>query len=163
MATTNDNLTPIPAYAPTLSKCALEYSAKDLKALGGWNAFRKMLGPFANPGEREVDELLWNMTEAVEGGKVTRELFLFSFFGDRKAVNKFADRLDEYNENGWWLNERFYQAFERALNANEEDLQTFSTLADAMRAKADEEHEVAKKQRRAAAKKAPAKKAAKSA
>lgn len=161
MAATDNDLTRIPAYAPTLSKCALEYTANDLKALGGWNAFRKTLGPFVNPGEREVDELLWNMTEAIERGKVTRELFLFSFFGDKKAVNKFADRLDEYNENGWWLNERFYQAFERALSANEEDLQTFSALADAMRAKADEEHEAAKARHRAAANKVSAKKASK--
>jgi len=127
-----------------------------MDALGGWNSYRKTVTPFKAPGKHSAEELLWNLTEAVEAGAVNTENFLVKFFKDPDDILAFADALEEYGEDGFWVNERFFQAMERALVTDETNLATFALMADAFREAAKDVKAAAK-----AAAKAPAKKAKK--
>ncbi|MDO8252583.1 MAG: hypothetical protein Q7T78_23085 [Rhodoferax sp.] len=129
-----------------------------LDSRGGYDPRTGKLTPFKNISddfdESLINEMLDSMTAAVEAGLGTPATFLKDFFATDKDVQNFADALDDYADEGtFWVNDRHFNAFINAMNADEKDAVTYSAMADRIRELVEIERELAQKSAKAAAKK----------
>lgn len=129
-----------------------------LESRGGYDPRTGKLTPFKNISddfdESLINQMLDSMTAAVEAGLGTPSSFLKDFFATDNDVKNFADALDDYADEGtFWVNDRHFNAFIRAANANEEHAVTYSAMADRIRELFDIEREQAHKAAKSAGKK----------
>lgn len=74
--------------------------------------------------------------------------------GFKSEVQNFADALDDYADEGtFWVNDRHFNAFINAANADEEHAVTYSAMADRIRELFEIDCEQAQKAAKSAAKK----------
>lgn len=121
-----------------------------LETRGGYDPRTGKLTPFKNISddfdESLINEMLDSMTAAVEAGLGTPATFLKDFFATDKDVQNFADALDEYADEGtFWVNDRHFNAFINAADADEADAVTYSAMADRIRELFNIEREQAQK------------------
>lgn len=136
----------IAKYVPQVTNCAFDWTEKYVAEFGGFSPATSKITPFVINDDTNVEELLWNMTVAVEAGAVDNETFLQTFFKSKKDAVAFADGLEEYGQDGeFWVNDRFFCAMEQALNTNEANLSTFDGIADVFREAAADAFTKAKK------------------
>lgn len=145
-------ITPIPydnlntAYPPM---CYVNH-----EKTGGWHPETKAITVFkATAEEFSVEEFLWNMAAAVEAGCVDSDTFVLDFFGSLERVDAFAEALEEYDSQEFWVNERLFHAMKAGLNTYEAACITFSNMADKFREKAHDEVKALKTAKKPAAKK----------
>lgn len=101
---------------------------------GGWHPKTKAITPFkASYDDHSVEEWLQNITAAVEAGSVDSTTFLQDFFGTPAAAAEFADQLESYGSEEWWVNDRYFNAVMAALNGYEGNCYTFEAMAEAVR------------------------------
>lgn len=129
-----------------------------LDSRGGYDPRTGKLTPFKNISddfdESLINQMLDSMTAAVEAGLGTPSSFLKDFFATDNDVQNFADALDDYADEGtFWVNDRHFNAFIRAANANEEHAVTYSAMADRIRELFEIEREQAHKAAKSAGKK----------
>lgn len=90
----------------------------------------------------------------VTKGLGTPATVLKDFFATDKDVQKFADALNEYADEGtFWVNDRQFYTFINAANAGEENAVTYSAMADRTRDLLEIERERAQKAKQSADKK----------
>lgn len=128
-----------------------------LEQRGGYDPRTGQLTPFKNISddfdESLINQMLDSLTAAVEAGLGTPATFFKDFFATESDVQNFADALDDYSAEGtFWVNDRHFNAFIKAANANEEHAVTYVAMADRIRELFDMEHEKAKKVAKQAAK-----------
>ena len=98
--------------------------------------------------------MLDSMTAAVESGLGTPATFFEDFFATENDVQNFADALDDYSAEGtFWVNDRHFNAFIKAADADEENAVTYSAMADRIRELFEIKREQTKKSAKPAAKK----------
>jgi hypothetical protein len=124
---------------------------------GGYDPRTGALTPFKNISndfdESLINEMLDSLTAAVEAGLGTPATFLKDFFATGKDVQNFADALDEYADEGtFWVNDRHFNAFINAADADEADCVTYSAMADRIRELFDIQREQTQKAAKSAAK-----------
>ena len=125
---------------------------------GGYDPRTGKLVPFKSISEDfdecMINEMLDSLSAAVEAGLGTPATFFTDFFATEQDVQNFADALDDYSAEGtFWVNDRHFNAFIHATNANEESAVTYSAMADHIRALFDSHREKAKKSAKPASKK----------
>ena len=125
---------------------------------GGYDPRTGKLAPFKNISddfdESLINQMLDSMTAAVEAGLGTPANFFKDFFATGKDVQNFADALDDYADEGtFWVNDRHFNAFINAANADEEHAVTYSAMADRIRELFEIDCEQAQKAAKSAAKK----------
>lgn len=129
-----------------------------LVSRGGYDPRTGKLTPFKNISddfdESLINEMLDSLTAAVEAGLGTPATFLKDFFATDEDVQNFADALDDYADEGtFWVNDRHFNAFINAMNADERDAVTYAAMADRIRELMQLERESAQKSAKSAAKK----------
>ncbi|WP_114972890.1 hypothetical protein [Rhodoferax ferrireducens] len=129
-----------------------------LDSRGGYDPRTGKLTPFKNMSddfdESLINEMLDSLTAAVEAGLSTPATFLKDFFATDADVQNFADALDEYADEGtFWVNDRHFNAFVNAINADERDAVTYAAMAERIRELVELARESAQKSAKSAAKK----------
>lgn len=129
-----------------------------LEERGGYDPRTGKLTPFKNISDDFddglINQMLDSMTAAVEAGLGTPATFFEDFFATEKDVQNFADALDDYSAEGtFWVNDRHFNAFIKAADADEENAVTYSAMADRMRELFEIKREQAKKAAKVTAKK----------
>ena len=129
-----------------------------LDSRGGFDPRSGTLTPFKNISddfdESLINQMLDSLTAAVEAGLGTPATFFKDFFATAQDVQNFADALDDYADEGtFWVNDRHFNAFIHAANANEENAVTYSAMAYRIRELFEIERENAQKAAKSAAKK----------
>lgn len=136
----------IKKYQPKVTPCPFEWTDKQLADMGGYNPKTDKLAPFKQADQWvTAEDLLWNMTLAIEAGHCSSDTLLRSFFKSREEGYHVAALVEAYGEEGFWVNERIFHAF-FAIHSDESRARTFDDLAEYLREQADEEFpRVAKK------------------
>lgn len=121
-----------------------------LEQRGGYDPRTGQLTPFKNISddfdESLINQMLDSLTAAVEAGLGTPATFFKDFFATESDVQNFADALDDYSAEGtFWVNDRHFNAFINAANANEEHAVTYDAMAERIRELFDMEREKAKR------------------
>ena len=129
-----------------------------LETRGGFDPRSGKLSPFKNISddfdESLINQMLDSMTAAVEAGLGTPATFLKDFFATDRDVQNFADALDDYADEGtFWVNDRHFNAFINAANADEEHAVTYFAMADRIRELFEVEREQVQKAAKSVAKK----------
>lgn len=122
-----------------------------LDSRGGYDPRTGTLTPFKNISndfdESLINQMLDSMTAALEAGLGSPSTFFKDFFATENDVENFADALDHYAYEGtFWVNDRHFNAFIRATNANEEHATTYSAMAERIRELLEFERGQAQKQ-----------------
>jgi len=129
-----------------------------LESRGGYDPRTGKLLPFKNMSddldESLINEMLDSMTAAVEAGFGTPATFLTDFFATDNDVQNFADALDDYaDEQTFWVNDRHFNAFINAADAEEENAVTYAAMAERIRDLYEIKRDQAQKAAKSAAKK----------
>jgi hypothetical protein len=129
-----------------------------LESRGGYDPRSGQLTPFKNItddfDESLINEMLDSLTAAVEAGLGTRATFLQDFFASDEEVKNFADALDDYADEGtFWVNDRHFNAFIQAADADEAHAVTYADMADRVRELLDVKRAQTQKAQKATTKK----------
>lgn len=137
----------IEKYTPKVTPCPFDWTDKELEGMGGYNPKTDSLARFKQVKNWVTcEDLLWNMTLAIEAGHCTdTDTFLQSFFKSRSEVERLCALMKEYGDEGFWVNDRIFTAFFALLGSDEYKAGTFDAMADALLEKSEEEFPRAKK------------------
>jgi hypothetical protein len=117
------------------------WTVKRVEELGGFNAATGKITVFKKKAKSydDADEMLWNITEAIEAGAVEEQTFMRSFFKTAAQANAFADELAGGSE-FFWLNDRHFSALMTSLQGNEDAMRTYEEAGVFIRQAIEDEY-----------------------